>query len=401
MNGLCAVLAILTVVAADGRPQAKAAAGEQPPQKQEQGRNLDDFQKNLDRINAQIKDLRSKLQSERKRESSVLAELSRINLTRDLLRRELAAENLQLRRARTEQAELTRKSAGIRTRLDREKADIQRTLVTLYKYGRLSFLQFILRAESMDAVFAESKQLGLLARHQEKILNEYLGALAQLRATETLLQAKTAEAAARIRTAEEKRAGLEAEEKKNRALVERIQSTRESYEQTIGELDESARQLQALMKRLLAQEFAWPESFTPIYEKRGRLPWPIPARRILTAFGLQKHPRFNTTVQNNGIEIEPRPDETAVTAVHTGRVVYADGFEGYGNLLILDHGMSYYTLYGHCAEFLVDQGDVVKAGRPIALVGDTGSLKGTCLYFEVRFKTRALDPLLWLQRMVK
>ena len=104
-----------------------------------------------------------------------------------------------------------------------------------------------------------------------------------------------------------------------------------------------------------------------------------------------------TIVMNKGLEIAPRRDETRILAVHAGKVVYADYFAGYGNLLIVDHGLSYFSLYGHCSEFLVAVGDMVAAGQPIALVGDSGSLNGECLYFEIRQKAKALDPLAWLK----
>jgi septal ring factor EnvC (AmiA/AmiB activator) len=66
--------------------------------------------------------------------------------------------------------------------------------------------------------------------------------------------------------------------------------------------------------------------------------------------------------------------------------------------VIIDHGMNYYTLYGHCAEFLVVQGEFVREEQPIASVGDTGSLSGRSLYLEVRYRTKPLDPLQWLRK---
>ncbi len=60
--------------------------------------------------------------------------------------------------------------------------------------------------------------------------------------------------------------------------------------------------------------------------------------------------------------------------------------------------MNYYSLYGHCSEFLVEKGDFVKTGQPMALIGDMGSWKGEALYFEIRYKTKPLNPLQWLKR---
>ena len=151
------------------------------------------------------------------------------------------------------------------------------------------------------------------------------------------------------------------------------------------------------MKRIVEENYPLPYPFIPLYEKKGALAWPV-SGRIITPFGPQKHPRFNTITTNNGIEIAPKRAGASVLAVHAGRVVYADAFEGYGNLIIVDHGLTYYTLYGHCSEFQVAKGDPVRAGQTIALTGDSGSLKGECLYFEIRYKTKALDPLKWLKR---
>jgi septal ring factor EnvC (AmiA/AmiB activator) len=100
---------------------------------------------------------------------------------------------------------------------------------------------------------------------------------------------------------------------------------------------------------------------------------------------------------NNGIEISPIKD-MIVKSIHPGTVAYTDHFQGYGNLIIIDHGMSYFTLYGHCSDFLVKKGDPVQADQSIAMVGDYSSLKGKTLYFEIRYKTKPLNPLQWLKR---
>ena len=151
------------------------------------------------------------------------------------------------------------------------------------------------------------------------------------------------------------------------------------------------------MDKLASQEIVLPFKFVPFYEKKGKLPWPI-VGKVITRFGLEKHPQFNTVVMNNGIEIAPQKDESVIRAIHSGKVVYADYFQGYGNLLIIDHGMNYYSLYGHCADFLVTRGDFVRVDQPIAGVGDTGSLNGVCLYLEIRHQTKPLDPLQGLKR---
>ena len=75
---------------------------------------------------------------------------------------------------------------------------------------------------------------------------------------------------------------------------------------------------------------------------------------------------------------------------------FAGWFRGYGRLVILDHGDRYFTVSGHLAELAVEVGDAVAAGEAIGAVGDTGSLSGARLYFEIRRGSEPLDPRDWL-----
>ncbi len=362
-----------------------------------QDSNVSDLEKRLTRINGQIADLKGRMDAEAKKETSVLSNLARINLSKSLVEREIAAQNVQAEMARSELQAIQKDIRALKTELDRDNAAIEKTLVTLYKFGRLNFFHYMLQAQNFEAYTVESKRLSLLARYQEDQVAAYLKTLSELDASQARLTAKQNEIAGIIRVTVIKKQELEAEQRKNADLVQQIRRNRETYEQTIKELGDSAEQLQVMMKKITAQEWTLPAAFIPLYERRGRLAWPLEGR-IITSFGLQRHPKFNTIVMNNGVEIAPAKDKSLITAIHPGKVVFADYFQGYGNLLILDHGMTYYTLYGHCSQFLVNVGEMVRADQPIALVGDSGSLNGECLYFEVRYKTKALDPLQWLKR---
>jgi septal ring factor EnvC (AmiA/AmiB activator) len=97
----------------------------------------------------------------------------------------------------------------------------------------------------------------------------------------------------------------------------------------------------------------------------------------------------------NGIEIEA-PAGTTVNAVYEGEVVFASWFQGYGMLLILQHPGGVHSLYGYLSDFQVSEGEWVSRGQSIAWVGETGSLEGPRLYFELRVDGRPVDPETWL-----
>jgi len=359
--------------------------------------DVSDFEKRIARINEQIETLKAKIRTEESREATILSSLSRIALTKRLIQRELEANAVALEKTTSELKSLRAETARRRAILEAEKQAVEKTLVTLYKFGRFDFLQTVLKAGDIGTLFAESKHLSILARYQETTISRFLTGLAELGAAQNRLETKSRDIAGLIRASQAKKLELDGQEKKSRDLIAEIQKNKQTYGQALEEYAESARQLQALMKKIIDHEYALPVPFVPLYEKKGQLPWPIQGR-VITGFGLQRHPQFNTSTVNNGVEIVPAKGQDSIRAVHAGRVVYADSFEGYGNLIIIDHGLAYYSLYGHCSEFRSSLGDLVTAGQTIALVGDSGSIRGECLYFELRLKTKALDPLQWLRR---
>lgn len=359
--------------------------------------DVSEFEKRLVKINEEIRDLKAKIREEEKKETGILATLDKIGFNKKLILNELSLHQLQMDKAARELESLKKTTVVLRGKLDRERQSIERILSTLYKFGEFGFIQFLLQADDINAIFAESKHLTVLARYQENIIRDYLKTLNDLKTADEALIVKRTELSQLILSSSQKKQELETQEKENRVLIQSIIKNKKTYEQTLAELSERAEQLQNLMNKLSSQEIVLPVQFVPLYERKGRLPWPLQGK-IITPFGLERHPQFNTVTMNNGIELAPQKDNLIIQSVHSGRVVYSDYFQGYGNLLIVDHGMAYYTLYGHCSDFLVRKGDLVAPEQPVAVVGDTGSLKGPSLYFEIRYKAKPLNPLQWLKR---
>ncbi len=359
--------------------------------------DISELEKRLAKIKEEIQVLEAKIRQEKTKESTLLTQLDSISWQKKLIRNELSLLAIQMEKTTRELSSLKDDITRLKKKLDREQQGMEQTLVALYKYGKFNFLQFLLETENISALFAESKHLSLLASHQQTIISDYLKTMSALKHAELSQEAKKEEIGQLVRDTDQKKRELEAQEAEGRELIRKIQINKKNYEQALKEQNERAEQLQSLMKKLAAQEIILPFKFVPFYEKKGKLSWPI-SGKIITRFGLERHQQFNTITMNNGIEISPQKGSSVVSSIHPGKVVFAEYFQGYGNLLIIDHGMNYYSLYGRCAEFLVNKGDLVREGQAIAIVGDTGSLKGVSLYLEIRFKTKPLDPLQWLKR---
>jgi murein DD-endopeptidase MepM/ murein hydrolase activator NlpD len=187
--------------------------------------------------------------------------------------------------------------------------------------------------------------------------------------------------------------------------VRQIQSRREEYEAAAAELERSARAIAALLARLERQRRAdiergtgrAPQPYSGDFERgQGQLDWPV-SGSVVGRMGIETHPRFGTKVRNDGIDISA-PVGTPVRAVARGRVDFAnDDYEGVGGMIVLNHGNGYYTIYSHLSEVNVPSGAEVQPGAVIGRTGETGSLKGPMLHFEVRKGSSPLNPESWLR----
>ena len=355
-----------------------------------------EYENRLKKISDQIKILKEKLAQEEKRESTILSRLENVGIRKNLLRKEINMYAMQNQRANQELIQIQDSLMVYRTKLDQSKEAVVKILVALYKYNHLSYVEFLLQVKDLNELISENKNLTLLAQHQDKTITEYMAVLASLKEAEAKQEAKQKEIAQLAEHAQTKNRELDNQERLNREIIQDISQNKKTYQEAVAEQEERARQLQEIISNLSGQKIPTSIRLSPLYDKKGRLPWPLNGR-ILTPFGEQRHPRFKTVTMNNGIEISAQPNMN-IKAIHPGIVVFNNYIKGYGNTLIIDHGMSYYSLYGHCSEFYVAKGEGIEAEHSIAMVGDIGSLKGPSLYFGIYYKSKPLDPLQWLKR---
>jgi murein DD-endopeptidase MepM/ murein hydrolase activator NlpD len=163
----------------------------------------------------------------------------------------------------------------------------------------------------------------------------------------------------------------------------------DSYKKTAKALDQTIESLSMELK----QDNHNKKSSFPAF--KGLLKMPVRGK-IIRFFGTYKNNKFNVVNFCSGIDIRAKRGEP-VTAVGDGKIIYSSWFKGYGNMIIIDHGSSYYTLYAHLEEVLIAKGVEIETGEVIATVGDTGSLTGPNLHFEVRHHGKPVDPLEWLK----
>jgi septal ring factor EnvC (AmiA/AmiB activator) len=357
--------------------------------------------KTLERIKREMLEKKKEIKRAKRKERSILSELDKIDRDIQSGSAELAEHRKRLREAENALREVEQNNIEINRKLAGLKQLYGMRLRALYKMSRSGNLA-ILSTDSLGGALKRVEYLSMIAERDRTIMREYGSSLERLAARQAQIAEKKEAILTRKRDIEVSRAELKERKRKKAELLAGVRKKKSLYEQTFHELEESSTSLWAMIKRSeeekKAREAVAPSPAapgSPLHAGRG-LPWPAQGK-VLTRFGMQRHPQFGTMVFRRGIEIAARVGEE-IRAVSDGQVVYADWYKGYGKLIILDHGNGFYTLYGNLSRLDLKKGDRASKGQVIGLAGDTGSTKGTKLYFEIRRNGEAQDPLAWLTK---
>lgn len=297
------------------------------------------------------------------------------------LEKEVAATQARVARARAEQ-----QAAEAHAKAQQDA--IAPRLVTLYRLTRQNQLATLSNASDFAALVRRERALSTLVGKDLEALDR-LAALARLRVWRTQrLEAEELVAAGLVQ-------GLTVEQElakaRKAALQETVASLGKQEQQTARVVKELEAQDRALEK--LVHDIEREGGDSSLKSRKGHLPFPT--RGIVeVVFGKVVNPRFNTVTVQKGIDVRAAEGEK-VQAVAPGTVVYSDWLKGYGNLVIVDHGGQWHSLYAHLKVSEVEVGNEVEEGEDLGSVGDTGSLKGNYLYFELRKNGEAIDPLPW------
>jgi septal ring factor EnvC (AmiA/AmiB activator) len=351
--------------------------------------------------------LKKKIQEEKERirnihrkESSVISQLND-------LERNLSQKEKELRVLHQQLKVVTRKvqRANLDLRFLAETVLSQETfladrLVALYKFGDESMPQVLFSSRSYGDLLSYRHYLAVILSQDRQLIEDYGERQTLMGNYWQGLKEDQRELQRLKRTTERKRVEIQRDRSQKERLLNSVRDEKRIHLAALKDFETASAQLQALVDRLEREMRAKAKEETSILPGRrfeafrGKLPFPVEGQ-ILSTFGKNENPKFNTFTVQKGIEIQA-PLGAEVHAVYPGRVLYADWFKGYGKILIIDHGEGYYTLLGHASTLLKEVGEEVRRGEVVALVGDTGSLKGPCLYFEIRQRGKPLDPLEWL-----
>ncbi len=323
----------------------------------------------------------------------------------------IAATGEYIRGLEQRHSDLEREIARTRTDLDEarkvlevRKEALARRLRYSYMHGKARALEVVFAAESFADLLQRGAFLKRVLTQDERMILEVEEREASI--TEKLNRLRDQqEELARVQT--EKLAEKKQYERLKKERAQSLANVRNQRDENLAaakELEAAAERMSKVLAELERKRREAMRRHSPVLDEldrndfganRGRLPWPV-AGEVISGFGRHEHPKYKTVTLNNGVDLSA-PMGARVVSVGDGVVDLVQWLPGYGQTVIVNHGRGFYTIYAHLSAVTVAPGTRVAPGDQVGAVGDTGSLKGPCLHFELRSGGAARDPQAWLR----
>ncbi len=348
-------------------------------------------------LETDIKKSKKLIQEVKKQEETILEELSTLD-------KEIEAQWKRLEEARKKWTQVELQLLAAKKNYQKQKKlmetlqrKVESRLRALYKTGTIGILNIIFAAETVPEIFSRQTYLEHLLEHDKEIRKKYIQELNKAKAIKDELQKQSnalKEAALKI---EQEALILEAKKKEKKQLLDKLMEEGEGYKNRLAELRKSRESLKNLLKELRkkakVEQKRWVEhSFKKVMSSRIN---------FVKQKGDLEPPLYGTITKKTpdgkkvrGILIAA-PWGSKVRAFYDGKVIYAGSLKGYGNVIILDHGHDFMSLVAQLSVIFSDVGDRVREGDVIGLSG-SGIWIPEGIYFELRWKDKALDPIQWI-----
>ncbi len=271
------------------------------------------------------------------------------------------------------------------------KTYLKKRLVAFYKFGRPGYVWLLANSDTLQEFQKTIKYMKTIMAQDRQVLDSLDRQMRQGESELSRLKENVAKVAELKKVKNSRMALLGKYIEKKVFLLMKTHREKEFYAKAVKELKEATRALSETMMHLETRKkkSMAPESFAKM---KGKLPLPLKGKilRDVKQFG------FNPFMHRRGVYITGSPGE-AVRSVFPGRIDYSGWFKGYGQLLIIDHGHHYFTVFAHLEEIAKKKGEAVSGGEVIGVVGDPGWQVGPGVYFEIRKGGNHLDSKRWLQ----
>jgi len=362
----------------------------------------------LEKIRKEIRNYKSDLKQAESKEKSILTRLDETERSISLTEKLITQLNREQSQKERDIVQTERSVLRLESNLTTLKQDFAKRLVYLYKNGQYNDLELILTSKSINQAFYRYKYLRILSdidRNTATVIRNNITAVnrkkiqlsRELQDKEQIISEKTnLKKNLQNQKQDHNRQLTNARKDKSNLTAQIKEKEKAATEMTrlISNLEKEREQRRKELERQRA--LSGVSSDNPFLSSRGKLIWPAKGE-VVSHFGIQKHPTLKTITDNSGIDINVRMG-TPVVSVLDGVITTITYIRGFGNTVIIDHGSGFYTVYAHVENIRVSENDYVTANSVIADVGQSGSLSGPLLHFEIWRNKTKLNPEDWLNK---
>lgn len=373
--------------------------------------NVEVYKKQVQENNKSLEHLKTKIREKsihseklKGKENNINGELKRINNELSKIQKKINQLNKKITVTQTEIRKNQVHLIGKKLEAENTRKRLKRHLLLLYKYKKntMEYLPAVLTDVPYAEVVQGDKYLCAIGTMNVKLYKQLKNQEEEIAMVKKELEAKER----MLEQLQEEVRGQEEVALKQRTakqeLLAQVKEQRKTTEEEIGTLRKEARELQGLIdsfrSKISTLEKERRKQRASVHaHKKGSFEWPVNGA-VIQQFGKHKNSDLNAYVINNGIEIQAATG-SLVNVIEKGVVLYANVFKSYGNMVIVDHGDDFYTVYAHLQKLLVKEGDALIKSQSVGITGNgsNGRSGKANLYFEIRQNGKPENPLLWLK----
>lgn len=350
-------------------------------------------------LDQEIQRFESELKASTQKETAILNTLNRFDLTLNQARQKIAAAKSEKKALEQKIVQSSKRSETLNKDIEIREIQASKRLVALYKLNLLGKITLLASAESMYELLRRKNAIERILAQDERMLDRLNADKARLA---RILRSLNDHKAAKLKLESDLKRQIKEislERAKRNKILKIIRNQTALEKAAIGALTQAAQDLNQTIRYLTQKEAAQTrlqEPPKPFVDFKGLLRMPVNGK-IVSRFGRYVDPKYKIVNFQRGIDIKADQSDP-VHAVYSGRIIFAGWFKGYGNMIIIDHGHNYYTVYAHTDELFKQKGDRVETDEVIATVGESGSMIGSKLHFEVRHHGNPINPLIWIKK---
>lgn len=343
----------------------------------------------IQEITKRLNDLSAWFSDTQKKQREAQTEIKGIDESIAKTGRDIRALNTELRTIRSSLAELTAEHRKLEEARGEQATRIADHLAAAYRLQGQDFFKMLLNQENPDRFDRMMRYHQYFSLARVDTLNSYETTLTELSKNTAAIAERESALAAQQRALDAEHSQLVSQRRQRERLLASLDTQIKDKSKERDRLNQDRNRLESLLAELTKRTTTVDGTFA---QNKGKLPWPATGK-LQHGFGEK---RAGGHLTWHGLFIAAQ-EGAPVTAVHRGRVAFADWLRGFGLLTIVDHGGGFMSLYAHSDVLYKQVGDFVEGGETIATTGRSGGQTEAGLYFEVRAKGTPVNPRGWLR----